>query len=570
MGAPEGGRLPAGNTDATTLRDRAIAASAVSFTVSDPLQRDNPLVWCNQSFTRLTGYPADEAIGRNCRFLQGEHTDREAVTRVRHALAEGRSVTEVLLNYRKDGTAFWNEVFISPVTDQSGAVVNFVGLQIDVTERVLLQNEIKVALADAEAVRAELRLLTEATTWMNESLDTESVATRLADLAVPTLGDYCCVDLLGEPSSGCARRVAAKHRNPRAARALFRLGELLDPKVGATDPISAVLSGDAPVLMTDMPDQPWILPGDAEVERIYGRLRPRSVVIVPLRARGRVLGALTLCTERPYGRAYTQRDLYVASDLAGRAALAIDNARMYARQHDAVETLQRSLLPEVNNIPGLTVATRYLVSTDDAEVGGDWYDLLPLPDGAVGLAIGDVVGHDLHAAAAMGQLRGVLRSYAWEALAPGAVLDRCDQLVQGLDMAAMATAIYARLNTPAADGSRLLHYANAGHPPPLLRLPDGETKLLDQHMSPLIGAVPESTRGGATAICPPGSALLLYTDGLTDVRGYDPSERTALLRRTMAEADKGDMEQLCGLVLQAMATPDLQDDIALLAIHLNE
>lgn len=552
------------------VRDRAMAASAVSFTMSDPSQWDNPLVWCNQSFTRLTGYPAEEVIGRNCRFLQGEHTDRDAVTRVRRALAEGRSVTEVLLNYRKDGSAFWNEVFISPVTDHSGAVVNFVGLQIDVTERVLQQNEIKVALADAVAVRTELRLLTEATTWMNESLDKKSVAIRLAELTVPTLADFCCVDLLDEPGSGCSRRIAVKHRGPRAGRLLSRLGELLAPQVGASDPISAVLSGEMPVLKSDMPDGPWILPGDAEVEKLYQRLRPRSVIIVPLRARGRVLGALTLGTERPYGRAYTQHDLDVAADLAGRAGLAIDNARLYAKQHDAVETLQRSLLPEVNNVPGLTVATRYLVSTDDAEVGGDWYDLLPLPDGAVGLAIGDVVGHDLHAAAAMGQLRGVLRSYAWEGLAPGAVLDRCDQLVQGLDMAAMATAIYARLSTPAADGSRHLHYANAGHPPPLLRLPDGAAKFLDEHMSPLIGAVPAADRDGATVVCPPGSALLLYTDGLTDVRGYDSGERIALLRRTMAEADQGDMEQLCSRVLQTMATPDLQDDIALLAIHLNE
>ena len=552
------------------LRDRATVASALSFTVSDPGQPDNPLVWCNEAFTRLTGYRADEVIGRNCRLLQGENTDQDAVARVRRALAEGRSVTEVLLNYRRDGSAFWNEVFISPVTGENGEVSNFVGFQTDVTERVLLQSEIKVALAEAEEARAELRLLTEATTWMNESLDLVSTATRLAELAVPMLADYCCVDLLDEPGHGAARRIAAKHRTPRAVTGLFRLGELLAPRVGHADPVSRVLSGEAPVLMPDMPDLPDTMAGEPDVQKLYQRLRPRSALIVPLRARGRVLGALTLCTERPYGRAYTQRDLHVASDLAGRAGLAMDNARLYARQHDAVETLQRSLLPQVNNVPGLTVATRYLVSTDDAEVGGDWYDLLPLPDGAVGLAIGDVVGHDLRAAAAMGQLRGVLRSYAWEGLAPGAVLDRCDQLVQGLDMAAMATAIYARLQPPGPDGSRELHYANAGHPLPLLRLPDGETRFLDQHMSPLIGAVRAAGRGGATVVCPAGSDLLFYTDGLTEVRNCDADERSALLCKTVAGAQPGDMERLCEQVLQGMASPDLRDDIALLAIHLNE
>lgn len=550
------------------LRDQAIVASAVSFTVSDPGREDNPLVWCNQAFTRLTGYPAEEAIGRDCRFLQGENTDQEAVARVRRALDEGRSVTEVLLNYRKDGSAFWNEVFISPVTDEAGTLVNFVGLQTDVTERMLLQNEIKAALSDAEEARAELRLLTEATTWMTESLDMVSAASRLAEMVVPMLADYCCVDLI-EEQGGSARRVAAKHRTPPAVSGLYRLGEILAPRVGASDPVSAVLSGEPPQFFPDMPDRPVTLADDPVVEKLYQRLRPRSTLIVPLRARGRVLGALTLCTERPYGRAYTQRDVHVASDLAARAGLAMDNARLYARQHDAVETLQRSLLPVVTNVPGLTVATRYLVSTDDAQVGGDWYDLLALPDGAVGLAIGDVVGHDLRAAAAMGQLRGVLRSYAWEGMAPGAVLDRCDQLVQGLDMAAMATAIYAKLLPAGEGGERVLHYANAGHPPPLLRLPDGETRFLDEHISPLIGAVTASDRDGAAVSCPPGSSLLFYTDGLTEVRRSDSQERSELLAAAMAESPCGDMERLCELVLERMATPDLRDDIALLAIHLN-
>jgi PAS domain S-box-containing protein len=551
------------------IRDRALIASDISFTVSDPAQHDNPLIWCNPSFTKLTGYPIDEVLGQNCRFLQGENTDPAAVLRVRRALEEGRSVTEVLLNYRKDGSAFWNQVSISPVTDDDGAVVNFVGVQADVTERVLVQNERRAALAEAEEARGELRMLTEATTWMNESLDVVSAATRLAEMAVPMLADYCCVDLLDEPGSGTARRVAAKHRTPRAVGGLYRLGELLAARVGAKDPVSQVLSGEPPVLMADMPDDPDTKADDPDVVRLYRRLRPRSALVVPLRARGRVLGALTLCTERPYGRAYTQRDLHVAADLAGRAGLAMDNARLYAREHAAVETLQRSLLPVVSDAPGLTVATRYLVSTDEAEVGGDWYDLLPLPDGAVGLAIGDVVGHDLQAAAAMGQLRGVLRSYAWEGMPPGAVLDRCDQLVQGLDMAAMATAVYARLEARRHDGSRVLRYANAGHPPPLLRRPSGELLLLDRHVSPLIGAVDASGRGDAVEFCEPGSALLFYTDGLTDVPGHDSADRTELLRDTVAGAEQGDMERLCDLVLDAMASPDVRDDVALLAVHLD-
>ncbi len=274
--------------------------------------------------------------------------------------------------------------------------------------------------------------------------------------------------------------------------------------------------------------------------RSYDGLRLRSLMVVPLRARGRVLGALTLASQHPYGRRYGQRDLHLAADIAGRAGLAVDNARLYETEHAAAATLQRSLLPAVPQVPGLQVAARYLVGMDGNQVGGDWYDVLNLPDGAVGVAVGDVVGHDLRAAAAMGQLRGVLRSYAWDGGPPGSVLDRCDQLVQGLEMAAMATAVYARLEPPDATGERLLRYANAGHPPPLLLGPDGTLLRLDANHSPMIGAVPGfgrregPGRTEATVRCAPGSVLVLYTDGLTDIAGEDADERTALLEATIA------------------------------------
>lgn len=547
--------------------ERALTATDVAVAVTDPLRADNPIIWCNPAFGRLTGYPSAEVLGRNCRFLQGANTDPDAVERIRGALDRGEPVTEVLLNYRKDGTAFWNQVTISPV-HRDGRLVNFVGVQIDVTERLLVQHERQAALAAAEEARKGLWLLIEASNWMTESLDVVGTATRLAELAVPALADYCCVDLLDQPGVGTARRVAVKHRGAEEAQALRRLGELLAPHVGGDDAESRVLSGGPPVLRSQLPPAPESMPDNDEVVQLYASLRPRSSVIVPLRARGRVLGALTLVTEEPYGRRYGQHDLHLASDLAGRAGLAVDNARLYATERAAAETLQRSLLPAVSDVGGLAVAARYLVSADEATVGGDWYDLLPLPGGAVGLAIGDVVGHDLRAAAAMGELRAVLRSYAWEGLPPGRVLDRCDRLVQGLDMAAMATAVYARLEPPRPDGTRLLRYSNAGHPAPLLRSPGGDTVFLTRHFSPLIGAVNAQGRASAVEFCPPGSLLLLYTDGLVDVPGLDASHRCELLRRTVAGSGDVDMERLCDRVLQELAAPQLRDDVALLAVRI--
>ena len=472
------------------LRDRAVIATEMSFTITDPRLPDDPLVWVNPSFTRLTGYRLDEVVGRNCRLLQGPNTDPSAIRRIGDALRRCAPITEVLLNYRRDGTAYWNQVSISPVTDGSGEVVNFVGVQNDVTERVMVEQERRSALAEAEESRAQLRLLAEATTQMTGALDVTDACARLARIAVPALADLSAVDLVDQPGRGPSPpgRRRGPRRPGRGAPARARRGARLRARdgqrhrQGARRRRTGADPGTVRARRRALPRRP-------AAAGVFERLRLRSAMVVPVRARGRVLGALTLLTQHPYGRRYGPRDVHLAADLAGRAGLAVDNARLYEVEHAAALTLQRTLLPVVPEVAGLQIATRYLVGVDGNQVGGDWYDVLPLPDGAVGIAVGDVVGHDLRAAAAMGQLRGVVRSYAWDGDQPGSVLDRCDQLVQGLEMAAMATAVYARLDPPDPDGTRTLHYANAGHPTPLL-LMNGDLVRLDGHHSPMIGVMP--------------------------------------------------------------------------------
>lgn len=554
------------------LRDRAVLATEMSFTISDPQREDDPLAWVNPSFERLTGYSIEEAVGSNCRFLQGPNTDRASVRRIREALHDRRPITEVLLNYRRDGTAFWNQISISPVHDGAGELVNFVGVQSDVTERVIVEQERRAALADAEAARAQLRLLAEATTQMTAALDTADACRRLARIVVPELADLATVDLLDAPSAHTRQRMAVAAREADDETLLGRFGALHG---GRGEGTAAAASG-RPYLISDMPEAgAEQYPDDPDAAEVYEQLRLRSALVVPLRARGRVLGTLTLYTQFPYGRRYSQRDLHLAADLAGRAGLAVDNARLYEVERAAAATLQHSLLPAVPDVPGLKIAARYLVGKDGNQVGGDWYDVLPLPDGHVGAAVGDVVGHDLSAAAAMGQLRGVLRSYAWGGDRPGSVLDRCDQLVQGLDIAAMATAVYAVLGPAAPDGSRELAYANAGHPPPLLREPDGTIVRLDGHHSPMLGAVPEfgiasgARRDEATVTCAPGSLLVFYTDGLTDIAGEDADERTELIERTVAGmAADAAPEDVVERTLEVCLPEKLGDDVALLAIRL--
>ncbi|HWM57032.1 MAG TPA: SpoIIE family protein phosphatase [Pseudonocardia sp.] len=559
------------------LRDRAVVATDMSFTITDPRLADHPLVWVNPSFSRLTGYSAEEVVGRNCRLLQGANTDPAAIDRIRQALAARRPITEVLLNYRRDGTAFWNQVSISPVYDGVGDLVNFVGVQNDVTERVMVEQERRAALNEAEQARNELRLLAEATTQMTGALDVLDACTRLARSLVPELADLCAVDVLDRPGGGSAQRLAVAARDAADEARLRELGALRENAAGGDSRTEQVLAGGEPVLMGELPAHGAERFLDrSTAAAAYDGLRLRSALVVPIRARGQVLGSLTLLSQHPYGRRYRTRDLHVATDIAGRAGLTLDNARLYEVEHAAAATLQRSLLPAVPTVTGLQVAARYLVGMDGNQVGGDWYDVLKLPDGAVGVAVGDVVGHDLRAAAAMGQLRAVLRSYAWDGGPPGSVLDRCDQLVQGLEMAAMATAVYARMEPPDERGERLVRYANAGHPTPLLLDPDGKLCRLDEHHSPMIGAVPRlGRRDGpgrteAAVRCGPGSLLVFYTDGLTDIAGADPDERTELLERTVAGLPPGvDAEAVTEEVLRVCAPSRLRDDVALLVLRLD-
>lgn len=217
---------------------------------------------------------------------------------------------------------------------------------------------------------------------------------------------------------------------------------------------------------------------------------------------------------------------------------------------------------------GITCASRYLASHEQAQVGGDWYDLFALPDGAIGVAIGDVMGHDVAAAAAMGQLRSVLRSYAYEGTSPSVVLDRLDRLVQGFEMAQVATAIFGRLVLD-EDGATLL-FSNAGHLPPVIRYPGGAVHRIDRGTSPLIGVLPpgDVRRSEAAVALPRGSLLVLYTDGLVENRRRDYDTGVEQLCAAVEEADpRADPEEVCEAIVAAMGET-WEDDVALLVVRI--
>jgi len=446
---------PAGDGD---IRDRAILAAGVSFTISDPRQPDCPLVYVNPAFEHTTGYRWQDAVGRNCRFLQSPDTDPAAVQQVRDLLREQAHGTVTMLNLRKDGTPFWNELTLSPVYDGAGELTHVVGIQSDVTPRVLIELERErhllaeqTARAAAERAQRRLALLAEATSMLAATLDVEQSLIRLTRLVVPLMADWCTVDLLVDADGGM-RRLASRHADPELAPLLEVLAERQPTALGEQSLTRKVLEGGPPVLLERVEAAHLAAAtDDLELREAYRTLATGSAVIVPLKARQQVLGALSLFTSDS-GRTYDDEDLSMAADLARRAALTVDNARLYQREHDVAEALQRSLLPDLPVVAGLDRAARYLPSRTAGQVGGDWYDLLPLPDGSFGLAMGDVMGHDLTAAAAMGQLRSVLRSYAWPGGSPAEVVESLDGLVQGLGMTQLATMVYGRLELPGADG----------------------------------------------------------------------------------------------------------------------
>jgi PAS domain S-box-containing protein len=576
------------------LRERAVIATDITFAITDPREPDNPLVWVNPSFTRITGYEAEEAVGRNCRFLQGPATDPESVAEVRAALTEQRTVTTTLLNYRKDGSAFWNQLSVSPVFDGEGTLVSFVGVQTDVTERVRVERERESAFAaeqaarqeaelaraiaeqaradaeqaqaDAERAQSRLALMAEATSTLIATLDMTELLDRLAGLCVPRLADWAFVTLLDDV--GDVREFAARHRDGRDDE-VQEFAALHVLHLGPGSPSRRSMATSKPVLLDEMPPEVlaevFTYPGALEG---FQRLGGAQVLTVPMVARRRTLGAIALIrSDAAHG--FTQDDVDLAADLGGRAALAIDNVRLYRQEHAVADTLQRSLLPELPEVAGIESAAHYISASSAADVGGDFYDLLDLPDGSVGIAVGDVVGHDVAAAAAMGHLRGLLRAVVWEAedADPGAVLARVDRLVQGLRVAALATMVWVRAVRPTAEGAPWrVHVANAGHPPIMLRSPNGAVRILGEVTGLLVGVDHSTQRKTLSLDVPRGSTLVAYTDGLIERPGRDMDAGIhELCERIMRAPRDADPRAICDAAVSGAL--DHRDDVALIAVR---
>ncbi|SFF03655.1 Serine phosphatase RsbU, regulator of sigma subunit [Blastococcus tunisiensis] len=456
----------------------------------------------------------------------------------------------------------WYEVRAWPGPD--GLSVYFV----DVTER-------RRAAEMSRRSTARLSLVADVTSAMSAPLSTgageEAALQRVAEAVVPVLGDWAVVSLVDE--DGRTRDVGSWHVDPAMRSSVARYAELRLP---ALPPSAPLLRGLASGQLMRVPDVEAAVgrslpPG--EVRDVLTCLAPQSAVTLPMVARGRTLGALSIY--RPADRDQADdEDVATAQDVADRIALALDNSRLYRQQRRLAEGLQRSLLTAPPQPDHVEIVVRYLPAVELAEVGGDWYDAFLQPSGATVLVIGDVVGHDTEAAAAMGQLRGMLRGIAYrDGPGPAAVLGELDAAIQGLGMGTMATAAIARVEQTPGDraaGLTRLRWSNAGHPPPLLLHGDGRIEELAHPRAQLmLGVDPTSSRTDAVVTVGYGATLLLYTDGLVEGRDLPMDDGMARLRAALAELAERPLPVLCDEVIERLRPEGLQDDVALVAIRLH-
>jgi PAS domain S-box-containing protein len=510
------------------LLGRAVAASSNGIVITDPRVPDNPIVYVNSAFEEISGYPADEVLGYNCRFLQADDRDQPALEELREALTEERECRVVLKNYRKDGTPFWNELYVSPVHDEEGHLTNFIGVQNDITQRRRIEDERDLLLAKEQLARAEavevkrrLALLAAAGPSLAASLDYRETLEGITRLLVPELADWCLLDIVDD--NGNVNQLAAAHAEVEKEDLLKRLREHREFGEGDPGSTAEVLRTGQSVLLPHLPDPTFYerALGRGEHLDIVRRLEPRSLMCVPLLARGRTIGAITLVSSKPDHR-YDTEDLLLAEDLAYRCALAADNARLYRGRSEIARVLQRSLLPpHLPEIPGVEVGAEYLSVEEASEVGGDFYDLINTVEDGWICAIGDVRGKGVEAASVTALARYTIRAVTLKNDKPSEVLAALNEaMLRQLPEDRFCTAACIRLE-PQDDSLGVgVDVSRAGHPPPLLVSPEGTVEEVGCS-GRVLGVFPEAELKDTSLRLMPGEALVLYTDGVTEARSPD-------------------------------------------------
>jgi serine phosphatase RsbU (regulator of sigma subunit) len=424
------------------------------------------------------------------------------------------------------------------------------------------------AAAEAALAGRHLMLLGDISQAMTSTLDVEEAVYRFAERVVPVLADWCLVSVV---EGGVRRDVGRAHRDPALTPLVDRYADQRVRTNRPNAPVPTSLREGQPVVIQDLTDDAMAaMVGDPRALEALRLLRPSAVAVYPLIAREELFGALTL-VNGPERGPFTDLELRTAAVASFRAALALDNARLAGAQLRVAERLQHSLLSDPVQPDDLEIAVRYRPATRGIAIGGDWYDSFQQPDGDTVLVIGDVVGHDLEAAATMGQLKTTVRAIAYDRQErPAQVLARADRAVAGLGVATLATALVGRIeqdDAARAAGLRRLRWASAGHPVPMLLQPDGTVVDLDAPVGPPLGIDWAGERTDAVADLLPGATLLLFTDGLFERRTGDLDTGRARLRDAVAGLAGAPVQDLCDGLLVELLADGAEDDVALLVVR---
>ncbi|EST36144.1 SpoIIE family protein phosphatase [Streptomyces roseochromogenus] len=543
------------------LCEQLINQSPIGLALLDPELR---YLLVNPALERIDGIPAEDHIGRHLR----ETLPLPEVDTVESALRQVLTTGTPLLDQYHVGRPpsdpgqehAWSLSFYR-LEDPGGRVLGAAASVVDVTER-------HRAAAEADRARRRLALIADASARVGTTLDVDQTAHELAEIAAPALADVVAVDVLDSALS--CRRIRRPDNGPELFRALALKAAHPTVALRAADAPGdlAAYAGDRLVTLCVHTGRPVLVPRvgprdlpriarDATAGALLAEAGVHSYLAVPLIAHGEVLGALDL--KRTLNPApFDEDDVVLAAELAGRAAVAIDNARWFQSVRNTALTLQRSLLPDHSpHHTGLELASRYQPAQATSEVGGDWYDVIPLADDKTALVVGDVMGNGIDAAATMGRLRTATCAYADVDLAPGAVLQHLDKITCDLEHY-IVTCLYAVYDPRTGRCS----IANAGHMPPALARPGRPPRLLELPAgAPLgVGGVSFET---TTVTLRPGDLLVLYTDGLVETRQHAIDDRLNALLDLLGEAHRP-LEETCDALLYGLRNPDDHDDVALL------
>ncbi|MEU2334751.1 SpoIIE family protein phosphatase [Streptomyces sp. NPDC013172] len=535
------------------LSTRLVSQSPIGLAVLDT---DLRYVAVNPALAQINGVPAEDHLGRRVRealpFLEVDAVEAA----LRRVLTSGKPIIDQHSVGRTpadpDNDHAWSVSYYR-LDGPGGRVLGVAIMLVDVTDR--------------HRARQRLALIANGSARIGTTLDVEQTARELADVAVPELADVAAVDILDSilndrhptaPATGRAlfRALAVKAAYPtEAVRAADPPGQLAS--YGAERLATQCVRTGRPILIPHVGERDLArIARDAEAAAILARAGIHSYLLTPLIARGEVLGTLGLTRARS-PLPFDNDGLLLVCELAERAAVCIDNARLYQGARNTAVTLQRSLLPDLPpQQAGLEVASRYRPAGTTIEVGGDWFDVIPLVEDKVALVVGDVMGSGISAATTMGRLRTATSTLADLDLAPTEVLHHLDKITADLEQ--YATCAYAVYDPHRA----LCHLAVAGHLPPVLIRAGEPPELLDLPTgAPLgVGGVAfEVTTFGLA----PGDRLVLYTDGLVETRHHAIDERLDLLLQLLHVPDRTS-EETCDRLLDALRDPDDHDDVAIL------